>query len=330
MEGSQCAAATQAASHAVTVSFLRPRGRTMTNPDTAPLPPASPLFSDDARAELRACAVESPQWSIWLSLLETALTAADEPAWHRAQIGFARVRPERAPLLEDAQLTIDGSAAVRLLDALLEHAAAGSARASAVQAVTLLRAAIAQVQPPVSEVANDLGVEVMRLHTVAHFLALPLLLEAARRAEPLLPSDWRAGYCLVCGAWPTLAETRGLDRRRVLRCGRCAAAWESEVLRCTFCDERDHRRLGSMLPREGGELVRIETCESCRGYLKSVTTLRARPAWALPLDDLRTLPLELKAIERKYQRPSHTGWSLQLHMHSSAAAASPPPAGTRG
>jgi FdhE protein len=299
----------------------------MSNPD--PTPTSASLFSDDARAELRACAVESPQWSVWLSLLETALTVADEPAWRHAQIGFARARPERAPLLEDAQIAVDASAAARLLGALLEHAAPGS-RANAAQAVALLRAAIAQVQPPVSEVARDLGVEVMRLHTVAHFLALPLLLEAARRAEPLLPTDWRAGYCLVCGAWPTLAESRGLDRRRVLRCGRCAAAWESEVLRCTFCDERDHRRLGSMLPRDGGELVRIETCESCRGYLKAVTTLRARPAWALPLDDLRTLPLELKAIERQYQRPSHTGWSLQLQIHTSAVSATPPPAGTRG
>jgi FdhE protein len=302
----------------------------MSNPDPAPLPSASPLFSDAARAELRACAVESPQWSVWLSLLETALNAADEPAWRHAQIGFARVRPERAPLLEDAQVAVDASAAARLLEALLQQTAPRAAGPNGAQAVTLLRAAIGQVQPPISEVAKELGVEGMRLQTVAHFLALPLLLETARRAEPLLPADWRVGYCLVCGAWPTLAESRGLDRRRVLRCGRCAAAWESEVLRCTFCDERDYRRLGSMLPRDGGELVRIETCESCRGYLKSVTTLRARPAWALPLDDLRTLPLELKAIERQYQRPSHTGWSVQLRMHAGPAAVTPPPAGAHG
>jgi FdhE protein len=107
-------------------------------------------------------------------------------------------------------------------------------------------------------------------------------------------------------------ELRGLERRRVMRCGRCAAAWEREVLHCAFCGERDHRRQGMVTAADEEHRVRVETCASCGGYLKGLTTLRPLPAWALPLEDLRTLPLELTVLERGFRRPTTPGWMATL------------------
>ena len=55
---------------------------------------------------------------------------------------------------------------------------------------------------------------------------------------------WGRGYCPACGAWPVLAEQRGLEQRRYLRCGLCASAWEVDRLLCPFCGNRDHLLLG--------------------------------------------------------------------------------------
>lgn len=290
------------------------RSPAMSYIELPPLSSAAPLLGVQAQDALRTCADETPEWRVWLSLLETALAAADEPVWQQVQIRCARARPVRAPLLDNALLGVAPHATSRLLKDLLAHAAPGSPPPHDAAATAMLQAALSMQAQPIAHLAEQHAIPAARLRTVAHFLGVPLLLQAARRAEALLPRDWSAGYCPVCGAWPSLAELRGLERSRVLRCGRCAAAWKRDVLRCSFCDERDYRRQSSIVPQEGGELVRIETCDTCRGYLKSVTTLRARPAWALPLDDLRTLPLELKALDRHYARPTAPGWHTQMRV----------------
>lgn len=281
------------------------------------------FLSDEARAALREQSDRAPEWQPWLGLLEVALDQADQEGWRTADIQFSTSRQAGAPLLEGALIRLDPWTAADTGAALLAaaDAAASPGTASDVGAglglgdpLAMLGAGVCQDEASTSEFAARTGLPTAFVATVSHFCAMPLLLEAARRAESAIPDGWRAGYCPVCGGWPTLAELRGLERRRVLRCGRCAAGWSREVLHCTFCGERDHRRQGALVPEEGGELVRIETCDTCRGYMKALTTLRPTPAWALPLEDLRTLPLELKAIERGFSRPGRPGWSLTLDI----------------
>jgi FdhE protein len=122
----------------------------------------------------------------------------------------------------------------------------------------------------------------------------------------------------VCAAWPAFAELRGLDRTRNLRCGRCAADWAFSVLRCPFCDERDHRALGALLPGDDQPTRRVETCRSCSGYLKSFTVLRATPSWAIPLEDLSSVPLDLAAHERGFARPERRALRLEIALRAAA------------
>ena len=47
----------------------------------------------------------------------------------------------------------------------------------------------------------------------------------------------------------------------------------------------------------------METCTRCRGYLKSVSTLRAWAGDEVSLADLATVDLDLVALERDFERP---------------------------
>jgi FdhE protein len=130
------------------------------------------------------------------------------------------------------------------------------------------------------------------------------MLQACRKAwTPLVSAAWAEGYCPICGGWPTLAEARGLDGLRRLRCGRCGGDWRTEWLRCPFCGERDHEHLGSLVP-EGSERRTVDVCERCRHYVKAVTSLAPIRPEDVVLLDLATLVLDVVALDRGYVRPA--------------------------
>lgn len=94
-----------------------------------------------------------------------------------------------------------------------------------------------------------------------------------RATAKLCESSWPHGDCPVCGASPALAESRGLEQRRFLRCDRCGAGWPSSRLRCPFCGENDHHALRALFAEEDQERCRLVLCDACGGRLKVITSL---------------------------------------------------------
>jgi FdhE protein len=182
------------------------------------------------------------------------------------------------------------------------------------EAVGLLAAAIRQDRDGIGELAATGNVDSGALTSVAHLAALPLLRSCCRLLGDRVPRSWPHGYCPICAAWPIIAERRGLDRSRRLRCGRCGGEWEIQWLCCVYCGNREHERLGSMVPQNPGERLKVETCLDCRGYLKSFATLQAIPHFELLLHDLETIELDLVALDRGYQRPQGLGCSLDVRL----------------
>ena len=262
---------------------------------------------------------QRPEWQAWLTLLSKVEEALGDPRWHMALAdaapGDTAASPESAvPLLHLGRLKIDGGAAQRLVRDLAS-AAAGSLRPyrpSAEEARELLTAAVRQDGAGVRALAVAAGIDGGALASVAHLASLPLLQSCGRILESRLPRFWAHGYCPVCAAWPTLAERRGLDRSRQLRRGRCATEWASQLLQCVYCGERDHRQLGTLVPEDGGEVLKVEICLTCSGYLKSVATLQKIPALDLLLRDLETVELDLVAVKRGYGRPEEAGFPLHV------------------
>ena len=118
----------------------------------------------------------------------------------------------------------------------------------------------------------------------------------------------------MCGAWPAMVEMRGIQRERRMRCGCCGSDWLLPVLRCAFCDEMNHQKLGLLLSEGEEQHIRVERCTSCHGYLKSVTTLGALPFTVLAMKDLSTVSFDLAAQDRGYSRPARPGWQLKVEI----------------
>jgi FdhE protein len=153
------------------------------------------------------------------------------------------------------------------------------------------------------------------LQTLSQLALAPSLRQLSAPLAPLVARAWRHGYCPLCAAWPVLAELRGLEQDRYLRCGLCAASWAVPRLFCPFCGNGEHRSLG-YLEIEGERRCRVETCEDCRGYVKTLATFDAIPADLLPIEDLATVHLDFAAMEQDYARPATPGFPLELRLQS--------------
>jgi FdhE protein len=139
----------------------------------------------------------------------------------------------------------------------------------------------------------ELGSSVLRL------AALPCL---ARVLEPLGAAwparDWTHGYCPACGSSPLLAEIRGLEQFRWLRCGLCGSGWQVDRVYCPFCDMRDHRQLYDLYVAGEEQRFRVSVCEACAGFVRGTSTLAPLAPPMLLVAELETLHLELIARQR--------------------------------
>lgn len=284
------------------------------------MPRTAPGLRIDSATRLAELERQRPEWQTWLTLLGETERALRDPGWHaplndREFEGVLAVTSDRAPLLHGMTLAIDADRVEALVRRLASKASPGeSYRPSSVDATRLVVAALRQDLEAIGALASAAGIDRGVLTSIAHLAAFPLLQSCGRELENRIPRSWKHGYCPICAAWPILAERRGLDRTRRLRCGRCGGEWQVQWLCCIYCGEREHEHLASLVPDEQGERLNVETCSSCRGYLKSVATLQRIPPFELLLQDLETVELDLVALDRGYGRPEESGFPLEIRL----------------
>ncbi len=258
-------------------------------------------------------------------LYARAVRASADPSW------AAGIPPwpdhagrQGVPLLHGATLRVDRARLRALLDglaALLAEVSEGelepvrrSVASAQIDPLPLVQASLTQDVQWFHATAERVGVASAPLAVLAQQTAFPLLQACQRQAGALDTAAWGRGYCPVCGAWPTLAEQRGLDRQVWLCCGRCGAGWGFVHQRCAFCGNTDHRTQSYLAAEAERESRRVLACEQCHGYLKLLATLRPlRPAEML-LQDLRSLELDVAALQHGYARPEAPGFALELRL----------------
>jgi FdhE protein len=141
--------------------------------------------------------------------------------------------------------------------------------------------------------------------TLLRLSLLPCLEQTAiRLALQYNQQAWGRGYCPTCGAWPVLAEQRGLEQRRYLRCGLCASAWEVDRLLCPFCGNRDHLLLGYLQVEGEEHKQRLATCDACHGYVKLRSTLVPLTTPQLLVEEVALVHLDLLAQQQGYMLPA--------------------------
>ncbi len=268
-----------------------------------------------------------PEWRAWLALLEQI--EAELSGWaERATVEGEGVIDEAAPaapLLDGQTVRLDVGALAELLARLLKAAGRQAPVDAAAYSLKryrpdrdttrrLIEAAICHDDATIAAAAETFGLDPAALATVVHLAALPPVASCATKLPRRIPEYWSCGYCPVCGSWPLVAELRGVERERVLRCGRCGTAWRAPWLRCTYCSEAHHDHLGALATAEGLESRKAETCATCRRYLKSVAALTPLHLMDLWLADLETVELDLAAHERGYSRPPESGYRIACRV----------------
>jgi len=113
-------------------------------------------------------------------------------------------------------------------------------------------------------------------------------------------SGYSGSVCPVCGARPQLSVLRpeGDGGKRSLVCSRCTTEWEFRRVLCPNCAEEDPAKLPRFSADEFPH-VRVEACDTCKRYLKSVDlTINGL---AVPLvDEIAAASLDLWAAEHGY------------------------------
>ena len=108
--------------------------------------------------------------------------------------------------------------------------------------------------------------------------------------------------CPYCQSNPQLAVIRpeGDGGKRLLQCSFCQTEWEFRRILCPSCGEEHNDNL----PRYSAEsiaAVRVEACDVCKQYLKSVDL--TVDGLAVPVvDEIATAPLDLWAVEHGYRK----------------------------
>jgi FdhE protein len=110
--------------------------------------------------------------------------------------------------------------------------------------------------------------------------------------------------CPFCGGAPQLSilesggEADGGSRH--LLCALCSTAWPFPRIRCPHCGEEEERRLG-YYHSPAFDHLRVDACDACRHYLKTVDLTRV--GIAVPIvDEVAGAALDLWAREHGYQK----------------------------
>ena len=270
-------------------------------------------------ALLSTLGAEHAEWRPLLALVEAALHEMEHPVWAESVPAPQHPAASGEPLLSGTSIRIAPGPVRRWVHRAMTIAGAGASAMPFVDAladgrlepVALLESALAGDADRLDLLARGAGDDHGVLRVVAPIVAMPILHACRQAWTPLVSAAWAEGYCPICGGWPALAEARGLDSQRRLRCGRCGGDWRTERLRCPFCGERGHENLGS-LTSEGPGQQSVDVCERCRHYIKAVTTLAPIRPQHVFLQDLATLVLDVIALARGFRRPTAKGRPVEV------------------
>jgi len=227
------------------------------------------------------------------------------------------------PLLTSSAAGIDLMPVGRTALVLVERLSAGAPAESSIPGLGPLSAALRKdPEAPGRVTAFLLGEEAIDLPSPGLLRYLGWA-AAARYLAPVVDDfrrwrdedRWQRRYCPTCGSLPAMAQLVSAEtgRMRWLSCGLCGTRWRFGRALCPFCEHDAHRAATLTIEGEGG--LRLDTCESCKGYLK---TYDGQGDEGVLLADWTSLHLDVAAHERGFLRKA-----VSLYEVGTLLAASP-------
>jgi FdhE protein len=130
-----------------------------------------------------------------------------------------------------------------------------------------------------------------------------LTMVGARPADrTCAPAGWT--HCPFCGGAPQLSilhsRGEGDGGGRQLLCSSCSTTWPVGRIRCAYCGEENEGLL-AYYRSPNFDHLRVDACDTCRHYLKTVDLTRLGKAVPL-VDEVAGAPLDLWAREQGYEK----------------------------
>ena len=112
---------------------------------------------------------------------------------------------------------------------------------------------------------------------------------------------WEEGKCPVCNAIPSISMIDEGDKRKYY-CSFCETIGHYKRIGCPSCLSEDPT-LVDVMYAENDNNVRIDACNSCKSYVKTIDRSKAVPK-SIEEADLLSLPLDIVAQNKGYARKS--------------------------
>lgn len=224
-------------------------------------------------------------------------------------------RKEGLPLIDKTEFRIDPAAARDLFLTLCDIAALpegglpvdvaplkNAALEGDIDLEPLFSAVLRDDEAPFAEAARKAGVETSLLEFLVYNSVKPSLTVCRDGLTAHLDPDgrWDKGYCPVCGGLPVLSSLAGDAGGRRLFCAVCWHDWPVPRMMCPSCgqtDSKDHPYLHA----EGEPEYRVDLCDGCQSYIKTVDLRQLNRPFHPPLEALATLHLDMTAREKGYE-----------------------------
>ncbi|MEW6585854.1 MAG: formate dehydrogenase accessory protein FdhE [Nitrospirota bacterium] len=159
----------------------------------------------------------------------------------------------------------------------------------------------------IDHLSGRAGIDSAVLEFLLHMSILPSLQSTAGQAGDFPDlKNWLKGYCPLCGSLPLISFLKE-DGQRFLLCSFCSFSWPSERLRCPFCENSDHSTLHYFFA-EGEEAYRVDICDKCRKYIKTVDIRKLGYDPDLNMEDITSAHLDIIAAGQGFARAVSTPW----------------------
>ena len=136
--------------------------------------------------------------------------------------------------------------------------------------------------------------------------------------EVLRTDLWEGGDCPLCGVKPHYGLLTQEEGKKQLDCWLCGTVWEHTRIKCPFCNNSDHERLG-YFTLEDNENCRVNFCQDCCQYYKIFDTRKfhADGKVVLSIHNLATLNLDLVARKEGFTPGSRLEWVNDSELEKS-------------
>lgn len=158
--------------------------------------------------------------------------------------------------------------------------------------------------PHTDVVSSSLGLSRDILVFLARASIQPFLEKVALHlAEKFDHREWNKGTCPICGSLPIVSELLEEQGKRMWICSLCGYKWQGLRVACPFCGNEDHQAHRYLFV-EGDEAVRIDVCEACKKYVKTIDSRKMDLKIFPLLEYMGTLHLDILAQQEGYQKGS--------------------------